>query len=233
MRSRQLIEQFGASPYFEIVAKRSIRGEVDDDLASGRRVAGGRDSAGLRDRALKAHGDPVTPADSDPADGTDSNSSGVALAYASGAHQRASTPRSSTERGERPGGDRRHASASGSTRSSRAGLHGAGRPRAAAARDHGQPLVDGDRARARARHARAVERDAARPLGADSRQAAAVRDRRLHRRAARRRRWPSLVRGAAPRQPVHAAALRASPTCSARSGWGCSSRRSPRRSSRR
>ncbi len=47
--------------------------------------------------------------------------------------------------------------------------------RAAAAGDHDEPVVDGDRARAGARHARAAERDAAAPLGADRRQAAAVR----------------------------------------------------------
>ena len=65
------------------------------------------------------------------------------------------------------------------------GLHGARRARAAAARDHREPVVDGDRPRARAGHARAAERDAARPLGADPRQAAAVRARRLRRRPAR------------------------------------------------
>ena len=80
------------------------------------------------------------------------------------------------------------------------GLHGARRAGAAAARHHGEPVVDGDRARARAGHARAVERHAARPLGADPRQAAAVRARRLHRRPAGRCGRRVLVRGAAPGQ---------------------------------
>ena len=47
--------------------------------------------------------------------------------------------------------------------------------RAAAARHHDQPVGDGHRPRTGGRHARATERYAAPPLGADHRQAAAVR----------------------------------------------------------
>ena len=103
---------------------------------------------------------------------------------------------------------------------------------AAPARDR-QPRRDGDRAREGAGHARAAERDAAPPLGADRRQAAAVRRHRADRRAAGDGCRGVLVRGAVARQllaaPRDEPALR--PLHARRSA--CSSRRSPTRSSRR
>jgi ABC-2 type transport system permease protein len=81
-RSRQLLERFAASPYFEIVAEEMAPGDVDDDLARGRAwlavvVPAGfaealdRPAAGQSSRTVQIL-----------ADGTDANSSGVALAYA-------------------------------------------------------------------------------------------------------------------------------------------------------
>ncbi len=115
--------------------------------------------------------------------------------------------------GGRAAGHRRARPGLVQPRSREPGLHGARRAGAAAACHHGQPDVDGDRARARARHARSAERHAARPLGADSRQAAAVRAGRLRRRAARGRGRRVLVRGAAARQ--RRAAARGQPGLSA------------------
>ena len=81
--SRRLIERFAASPYFEIVAEELNASAIDDDLARGRawlaiivppgleeHVARGADE---RDRRIQVI-----------ADGTDANSSGVALAYVQG-----------------------------------------------------------------------------------------------------------------------------------------------------
>jgi ABC-2 type transport system permease protein len=80
-RSRQLIERFSASPYFQVVGEELDPRAVDDDLARGRAwlaivvptgfeaSLAGRGASGIRVQVL--------------ADGTDANSSGVALAYAS------------------------------------------------------------------------------------------------------------------------------------------------------
>ena len=86
-------------------------------------------------------------------------------------------------------------------------LHGPRRARAAAARGHDEPVVDGDRAGERAGHARTAERHAAPAVGADCRQAAALRAGRHHRRRARAGGGGPVVRGAAARQ--RAAAVRA------------------------
>ena len=79
-RSRELIERFSGSPYFDIVGERFSPNDVDDDLAHGKawlavivppdfqRGIDGRGSA--RARTLQVL-----------ADGTDSTSSGVAIAY--------------------------------------------------------------------------------------------------------------------------------------------------------
>ena len=112
-------------------------------------------------------------------------------------------------------------------------LHGAGRHRAAPAARHGEPVVDGDRARARAGHARAAERHAARTVGADSRKAAAVCRAGIHRRAAGPGGGRVLVCGAAAGQRRGCCSARAWCTCCARSASASSSRRFPRRSSRR
>ena len=87
------------------------------------------------------------------------------------------------------------------SRSGEPRLHDPGHRRAAAARGDDEHVGDGDRAREGAGHARAAQRDAARALGADHRQAAAVRAGRHHRRRARARRGAALVRGADARQP--------------------------------
>ncbi|HYN07519.1 MAG TPA: ABC transporter permease [Vicinamibacterales bacterium] len=81
-RSRQLMERFAASPYFEIVGEEMDPRAVDDDLARGRAwlaviVPSGfgealeRPAAAASSRSVQIL-----------ADGTDANSSGVALAYA-------------------------------------------------------------------------------------------------------------------------------------------------------
>ena len=81
-RSRQLIERFAGSPYFQVTAERMSTRDVDADLAAGRAwlaivvppglgaaIEGGGPAAGRTVQIL--------------ADGTDANSSGVAIAYAS------------------------------------------------------------------------------------------------------------------------------------------------------
>ena len=113
-------------------------------------------------------------------------------------------------------------------------LHDPRHRRAAAAGRDDQSVVDGHRARTRARHARAVERDAAPPARADRRQAAAVRAHRPGRRRARARR----SRSSGSRCRMRGSFLLlfgddVRSTCSARSVSACSSRRSRPRSSRR
>lgn len=84
-RSRQLIERFSASPYFEIVAEEMDVRQVDSHLASGRAWLAIVVPAGLQ-RAME-RGDASGWGQAQVqilADGTDANSSGVALAYASG-----------------------------------------------------------------------------------------------------------------------------------------------------
>jgi ABC-2 type transport system permease protein len=85
-RSRQLIERFAASPYFDIVKEESHPSAVEDDLATGGAwlalivpTGFGRDVE--RATPALAASPPVVQVI---ADGTDANSSGVALAYVQG-----------------------------------------------------------------------------------------------------------------------------------------------------
>jgi len=82
-RSRELIERFGGSPYFTILAERLSPAEVDDDLAAGRAWLAIIVPPGLGS-AIEGHGPASSRTVQILADGTDSNSSGVAIAYASG-----------------------------------------------------------------------------------------------------------------------------------------------------
>ena len=82
MRSRQLIEKFSASPYFDIVDEAIVPSQADEDLESGRAWLAIVVPPGF-ERALDGQGDPAVRQIQILADGTDSNSSGVALAYAS------------------------------------------------------------------------------------------------------------------------------------------------------
>ncbi len=81
-RSRQLIERFSASTYFTIAAERMAPAEVDDDLATGRAWLAILIPSGLG-AAIDGHGPPSARLVQVLADGTDANSSGVAIAYAS------------------------------------------------------------------------------------------------------------------------------------------------------
>jgi ABC-2 type transport system permease protein len=85
-RSRQLIERFAASPYFQIVDEQTSPTAVDQDLATGRAWLALVVPAGFGDAV---DGRPVPTLPDGPrvqvvADGTDANSSGVALAYVQG-----------------------------------------------------------------------------------------------------------------------------------------------------
>jgi ABC-2 type transport system permease protein len=80
-KSRQLLERFAASPYFLVVDERQSPREVDQDLASGRAWLAIIVPPGL-EAAVEGRGDPSRRTVQVLADGTDSNSSGVALAYA-------------------------------------------------------------------------------------------------------------------------------------------------------
>ncbi|MEO6221622.1 MAG: ABC transporter permease [Vicinamibacterales bacterium] len=82
-RSRELVERFAASPYFKVVDELLSPNEVDDALARGRAWLGVIVPIGFGD-ALDGQGPASARAVQVLADGTDSNSSGVALAYASG-----------------------------------------------------------------------------------------------------------------------------------------------------
>ncbi len=82
-QSRELLERFTASPYFEVVDEFLRPDEVDPSLASGRAWLGVIVPLGFGD-ALQGQGPASARAIQVLADGTDSNSSGVALAYASG-----------------------------------------------------------------------------------------------------------------------------------------------------
>jgi len=81
-RSRQLLERFTASPYFNVVAERRHPGEVDADLARGRAWLAVVVPPGFSD-AVEGHGPATARMIQVLADGTDANSSGVAIAYAS------------------------------------------------------------------------------------------------------------------------------------------------------
>lgn len=81
--SRQLIERFAGSPHFDLVAEEIDARQVDGHLASGRAWLAVIIPAGLE--ASLARGGPPRSADVQVlADGTDANSSGIALAYATG-----------------------------------------------------------------------------------------------------------------------------------------------------
>jgi len=82
-RSRELIERFAASPHFKVVDEFLSPNEVDDALMRGRAWLGVIVPIGFRD-ALEGQGPASARSVQVLADGTDSNSSGVALAYASG-----------------------------------------------------------------------------------------------------------------------------------------------------
>ena len=104
------------------------------------------------------------------ADGSDANSSNIALGYArglvAGYAEELTAPRRLRPR--RPGGElarRRARLVQPAAREPR--LHDSRRARARAARDHDDADVDGDRAGEGARDAGAAQRDAARALGAD------------------------------------------------------------------
>lgn len=84
-RSRQLIEHFAASPYFDIVREESNPSAIEDDLGRGRAWLGLVVPAGLgRQIERMGPGTPDVPTVQVIADGTDANSSGVALAYVQG-----------------------------------------------------------------------------------------------------------------------------------------------------
>jgi ABC-2 type transport system permease protein len=83
VKSRELIERFAASPYFEVVDEFLSPNEVDNALARGRAWLGVIVPIGFGD-ALQGQGPATARTVQVLADGTDSNSSGVALAYASG-----------------------------------------------------------------------------------------------------------------------------------------------------
>ncbi|MFI5177945.1 MAG: ABC transporter permease [Vicinamibacterales bacterium] len=81
--SRALIERFAASPNFTIVSEKFNPRDVDDDLAHGRAWLAIVIPHGLA-AAIEGHGPESDRVIQVLADGTDSNSSGVAMAYASG-----------------------------------------------------------------------------------------------------------------------------------------------------
>ena len=82
IRSRQLMERFAASRYLDIVGEELDPRAVDADLASGRAWLAIVVPSGFGE-ALAGHGPATNRVVQVLADGTDANSSGVALAYAS------------------------------------------------------------------------------------------------------------------------------------------------------
>jgi ABC-2 type transport system permease protein len=82
IRSRQLMERFAASRYFDIVGEELDPRAVDADLAAGRAWLAIVVPSGFGE-ALAGHGPATNRVVQVLADGTDANSSGVALAYAS------------------------------------------------------------------------------------------------------------------------------------------------------
>jgi ABC-2 type transport system permease protein len=83
VRSRELIERFAASPHFEVVADEVDIHAVDRHLSRGDAWLALVIPAGL-EAALERTGPPFRTDVQLLADGTDANSSGIALAYASG-----------------------------------------------------------------------------------------------------------------------------------------------------
>ena len=81
IRSRQLMERFAASRYFDIVGEELDPRAVDADLAAGRAWLAIVVPSGFGE-ALAGHGPATNRVVQVLADGTDANSSGVALAYA-------------------------------------------------------------------------------------------------------------------------------------------------------
>jgi drug efflux transport system permease protein len=81
MRSRQLLQKFSASPYFQIVGEEDHPGRVDDDLAQGRAWLAVVIPRGFQE-ALERRSELAEREIQILADGTDANSSGVALSYA-------------------------------------------------------------------------------------------------------------------------------------------------------
>ena len=82
-RSRELIQRFSASPHFTVVAEADNPRAADRALASGQAWLAVVIPRGLQ-AALSGRGRPQDAEVQILADGTDANSSGVALAYASG-----------------------------------------------------------------------------------------------------------------------------------------------------
>ena len=117
-RSRELISRFDASPNFSVVETVTTVNEIEPFLERGTGVAGSLDSRRLRNRARAA----TPPATVQVvADGTDSNSTTVALGYATsliGGYAQELIAAAAAARRRRPS---MRASGSGTTRGSRAG----------------------------------------------------------------------------------------------------------------
>jgi len=99
--SRRLIEQFDASTHFDIVAEEMAPSGVDEHLEHGRAWLALVVPAGFQ-KAIERGGPASQTEVQILADGTDANSSGVALAYAGGLVS-SFTAALAAERGERPG----------------------------------------------------------------------------------------------------------------------------------
>ena len=82
-QSRALVERFAASPYFKVVDEFLSPNDVDQSLARGRAWLGVIVPIGFGD-SLQGQGPASARTGQVLADGTDANSSGVALAYAAG-----------------------------------------------------------------------------------------------------------------------------------------------------
>ena len=230
------IERFAASPYFEIV------GEEMDPRARGRRpraaaARGWRSScrrvSARRSSGRDAHG---RRAADDAGDRRRDRRQLVRrrAGVRAGPRRRVQRGARGRARAARLAGDRRRASASGSTRSSRAGTSWCPGVLALLLLVITANLTS--MAIVRERELGTLEQLNVTPLGRWELilgQAAAVRARRLRRRAARRGGRRLLVRGAAARQRLRCCSAQRRLPAAARSGWGCSSRRSRRRSSRR
>ena len=202
--SRELAGRFDASRNFSIIDTVTTTAEIEPYLEEGRAWLALAIPAGYG-ADVRAHR-PVTVQVI--ADGTDSNSTTVALGYATSliggyAQELAEAgPASGAEAPGPPAGrpawlDRRADAGLVQSAAREPALHDSRRARARPAGRHREPRGDGHRAREGAGHARTAQRDAAAALGADCRQAPAVRRDRDDRRRARGRRGGVLVRGAA------------------------------------